>query len=341
LTAGDEPKALDATHTFNNFDKNGYWRISLETQPLIRFEGLSKTFGRRSKKVHAVIDLDLEISRGQVYGFLGRNGAGKTTAIRLLLGLIHPTQGRVLLYEQDVQKNPRVLRQVGSLAEDPGFYNFMSGRDNLLTLLYTSGEKPSRRLDQLLDQVGLSARTSQNVSGYSKGMRQRLGLAAALLSDPELLILDEPTNGLDPNGIQEIRGFIRELVENEGKTVFISSHLLSEVEQVCDRVAIIHHGRIVRKGVVSELLSAEPGFLRIQASPLPQALALLQADWQAVAENQADNTIKPWIQVPAPPDSAPVIIRRLVEAGINVHQVLEHSQSLEELFLKVTGEEEF
>jgi ABC-2 type transport system ATP-binding protein len=311
----------------------------LETKPLICFDGLSKTFGRGQKSVEAVIDLDLEISPGQVYGFLGQNGAGKTTTIRLLLGLIHPTRGRALISGQDVQVNPRVLRAVGSIVEDPGFYNFMSGRDNLLTLSYTTGEKPTHRLDQLLDQVGLSARASQNVSGYSKGMRQRLGLAAALLSDPELIILDEPTNGLDPKGMLEMRALIRELVEIDGKTVFISSHLLNEVEQVCDRVAIIHQGRIVQEGEVSELLSGLPGQLRIQASPLPQALTVLEPNWQASVDSQSEDTDRPWIQVDAPPDSAPDIIRRLVKAGVEVHQVEAHKQSLEELFLEVTEEE--
>ena len=199
----------------------------MEHSPLIKFTSLSKTFGRGSKSVKAVVDLDLEIhSPGQVYGFLGRNGAGKTTTIRLLLDLIHPTRGQASLYGENVHNNPRILSKVGALVEDPSFYNFMNGRDNMLTLVHTSGQKPSRRVDELLEQVGLSDAATQIVSGYSKGMRQRLGIAAALLNDPELVILDEPTNGLDPNGIQEIRTFIRDLVEVEGKTVFISSHLL-------------------------------------------------------------------------------------------------------------------
>jgi len=313
----------------------------LETKPIIRFENLSKTFGSKSKRIKAVDDLDLEISSGQVYGFLGRNGAGKTTTIRLLLGLIHPTRGRALISGENVQKNPEILQGVGALVEDPGFYNFMSGHDNLLTLLYTAGEQPSGRIDQLLDLVGLSSRASQNVSGYSKGMRQRLGLAAALLSDPDLLILDEPTNGLDPNGMLEIRGLIRDLVDKEGKTVFISSHLLNEVEQVCDRVAIIHQGQIVREGAVAELLAGESDTLRLQATPLPGALAALKPDWDPVADTQPDDREKPWIQVSAPLGTAPEIILRLVEAGIQVHQVIEQNQSLEDLFLEVTGEEIF
>jgi ABC-2 type transport system ATP-binding protein len=311
----------------------------LEAQPLIQFTSLSKTFGRGKKAVPAVVDLNLDISPGQVYGFLGRNGAGKTTTIRLLLDLIHPTQGQAALFGENVQTNHSVLSKVGSLVEDPGFYNFMNGRDNLLTLVHTSGEKPSSRVDQLLDQVGLTESASQTVSGYSKGMRQRLGIAAALLNDPELVILDEPTNGLDPNGIQEIRKFIRDLVEVEGKTVFISSHLLSEVEQVCDRVAIIHQGRIIQEGIVSQLLSGGKDHLRLSVSPVAKALEILQPTWQVKGIDQVHPDEKAWIQVEISPDFAPEIIRQLVGGGIDIHQVLEHKQSLEDLFLKVTGEE--
>ena len=308
----------------------------MQTTPLIQFEGLNKTFGRGSKSVDAVIDLDLSISPGQVYGFLGQNGAGKTTTIRLMLGLIHPTRGRALISGEDVQKDPAVLRGVGSIVEDPQFYNFMSGRDNLLSLIYTGGEKPTSRLDELLNRVGLSERASQLVSGYSKGMRQRLGLAAALLRDPELIILDEPTNGLDPKGMGDMRALIRELVEVDGKTVFISSHLLNEVEQVCDRVAIIHQGRIVQEGLVSELLEGESASLRIQATPIPDALAALGPHWKALAEPGSD-----WIQVQAPAQAAPEIVRQLVKAGIDLHQVEAQTQSLEDFFLQVTEEDIF
>ena len=313
---------------------------NLDIKPLIKFSSLSKTFGRGNKSVQAVVDLNLSILPSQVYGFLGRNGAGKTTTIRLLLDLIHPTHGQASLYGENVQNNPRILSKVGSLVEDPGFYNFMNGRDNLLTLVHTSGEKPSNRVDQLLEQVGLTDAAAQIVSGYSKGMRQRLGIAAALLNDPELVILDEPTNGLDPNGIQEIRKFIRDLVEVEGKTVFISSHLLSEVEQVCDRVAIIHQGRIIREGKVSQLLSGGNEHLRLSVSPLSKTLEILQPQWQVARISQHDPEGKTWIQVDTSPDAAPQIIRQLVEAGIDIHQVLEGKQSLEDLFMEVTGKGE-
>lgn len=312
----------------------------MESQPLIQLEGLTKTFGKGSKAVPAVVDLNLRIAPAQVYGFLGRNGAGKTTTIRLLLGLLHPTSGRAFIQDLDVQKDPRILDQVGSLVEDPQFYNFMSGRDNLSTLAFTSGKKPDERVDQLLELVGLTDRAAQRVSAYSKGMRQRLAIAAALLNDPQLVILDEPTNGLDPKGIQEIRGLIRGLVEKGGKTVFISSHLLSEVEQVCDRVAIIHQGRIIEEGNVTDLLSGQTGYLLIKAEPIQDTLQALRSDWEAKITTGRDDPGGEWIQVDAPPDAAPEIIRRLVGAKIDLHQVVKGTQKLEELFLELTGEED-
>ena len=202
-----------------------------------------------------MINLDLEIQPGQVYGFLGPNGAGKTTTIRMLMDLVRPTRGVVRIFGQDTHRNSQVLKRVGALVEGASFYSYMSGRDNLVVLAHTANNYCPDRIEFLLEQMELSKSAGQPVSNYSLGMKQRLGIAAALLNDPELVILDEPTNGLDPSGIQAMRSFIRDLAEKDGKTVFLSSHLLHEVEQVCDRVAIIHKGSIVREGIVSELLS--------------------------------------------------------------------------------------
>jgi ABC-2 type transport system ATP-binding protein len=311
----------------------------LNAHPIIQFQGLSKTFGRGRKTVQAVRELDLAVDPGQVYGFLGRNGAGKTTTIRLLLGLIRPTRGRALIRGQETRDNPHLLRRVGSLVEDPTFYSFLSGRDNLRTLVHTAGGSPGGELEELLERVGLAADASRAVGGYSKGMRQRLGLAAALLGDPELVILDEPTNGLDPGGIQEMRRFIRQLVEEGGKTIFLSSHLLNEVEQICDRVAILHQGQIVREGRVSELLAGTLRGIHLQASPPSRALEALRPLWAATELSFDTKNRRPWIEVQAGPEQAPEIVRRLVEAGVEVHQVLEGQSSLEELFLQSTGEE--
>ncbi|MFN2282744.1 MAG: ABC transporter ATP-binding protein [Anaerolineales bacterium] len=312
----------------------------MNTPSIIHLKDLSKTFGKGASAVKAVADLNLEISPGQVYGFLGRNGAGKTTTIRLLLGLIHPSSGLAMIQGEETKDNPRILRQVGSLVEDPGFYNFMSGWENLRTLVYTAGSRSMDQAEDLLEKVGLEERASDKVAGYSKGMRQRLGLAAALLGDPELVILDEPTNGLDPNGIQEIRRFIRRLVEEDGKTVFLSSHLLGEVEQICDRVAIIHRGRIIREGEVASLLAGAGGQIRIQVQPLSTALETLQPKWQVVEIPQNKTSEPPWIEVQAAMDQVPELVRQLAAAGVDVHQVVEERFSLEEFFLQSTGEED-
>lgn len=297
----------------------------------IQTRNLSKTFGWRPKKrIEAVKNLDLEVEAGQVYGFLGPNGAGKSTTIRMLLDLIRPSSGDAYIYGKHVRRQHEVLRRVGALVEGASFYNFLSGRRNLEVLARTANQYDPRRIEQLLAQVGLAERADQRVKGYSTGMKQRLGLAAALLSDPDLLILDEPTNGLDPKGMHEVREFIRDLAVEHGKTVFLSSHLLSEIEQVCDRVAIINLGMIVREGAVDELLAGKNS-LRIEATPLQQAADVLRGRWP-VATNAT------WMTVTAGRDEVPQVVRLLVEAGVNVYQVTAQRQSLEEYFLAVVQE---
>ncbi len=297
----------------------------------IQTRNLCKTFGWRAKKrVEAVKNLDLEVQAGQVYGFLGPNGAGKSTTIRILLDLVRPTSGDAYIYGQDVRRQHTILRRVGALVEGAAFYNFLSGRKNLEVFARTAGHYDPVRIDQLLEQVGLADRANHRVKGYSTGMKQRLGLAAALLSDPDLLILDEPTNGLDPAGMHEIREFIRSLVDEQGKTVFLSSHLLGEVEQVCDRVAIINLGEIIREGSVDELLSGK-SYLRVEASPLQRAATVLREHWDVVANET-------WLTVKARRDDAPHVVRCLVAADVNVFQVSSQRQSLEEYFLAVVQE---
>lgn len=298
----------------------------------IRTEGLTKTFGRRKRKrIVAVNDLSLEVKRGQVYGFLGPNGAGKTTTIRMLLDLILPTAGSAFVYGRHVRREHGVLRRVGALVEGAAFYNFLTARRNLEVLARTANQYDSARIDMLLKQVGLSHRADQRVNGYSTGMKQRLGLAAALLTNPDLLILDEPTNGLDPSGMHEIREFIRRLVDEEGKTVFLSSHLLGEIEQVCDRVAIINMGEIVREGAVADLLAGK-SYLHVEASPLDRAAAILGEHW-TVSVNGGHSLI-----VNALREDVPHVIRQLVQHNIDVYQVASQRQSLEEYFLAVVQE---
>lgn len=298
----------------------------------IRVENLSKTFGRRKKKrVQAVKNLTLDVHAGQVYGFLGPNGAGKTTTIRMLLDLIRPTSGAAYIYGHHVRREHVVLRRVGAIVEGANFYNFLTGRKNLEVLAHTANQYDPARIERLLAKVGLTERANQRVHGYSTGMKQRLGLAAALLTDPDLLILDEPTNGLDPGGMREIRQFIRDLADHEGKTIFLSSHLLGEVEQVCDRVAIIHLGEIVREGAVVDLLSGRSS-LRVEATPLDQAAAVLREQWPVSVNTH-------WLTVTAAHDDIPHVVRRLVERAIDVYQVTTERQSLEDYFLEVVAEE--
>ncbi len=299
--------------------------------PAIRVEAVSKTYGRGQRQIRAVNGVDLEVQPGQVFGLLGPNGAGKTTLIRMLLDLIRPTTGRLALYGQDVQLNHAVLKRVGALVESPAAYSYLSARENLAVLAHTAGHYDRARIDDLLRQVGLADRAGQAVKGYSLGMKQRLGLAAALLGSPDLLILDEPTNGLDPAGIQELRGFIREQVDKQGRTVCLSSHLLNEVEQVCDRVAIINKGKIVREGRVADLLAASNSRIRVNAAPIDRAAAILRAGWKITA-TEPDALI-----VDAPREAAPAIVRQLVEAALDVYEVTIERQTLEAYFLDVTG----
>ncbi len=299
------------------------------------FENLSKTFGRRKHKVQAVKSINLEIPSGLVYGFLGPNGAGKSTTIRMIMDLVRPTAGAIKIFDQPLHQARDVLQRVGALVEGAAFYDFLTGRKNLEVLARTSGHYDPQRIDMLLAQVGMSDRADRFVKGYSTGMKQRLGLAAAMLHDPDLVILDEPTNGLDPAGIQEMRVFIRRLVAEEGKTVFLSSHILSEVELMCDRVAIIDQGEIVREGVVADLL-AEKTQLVIEAEPLATATAVLQENWQVVQDGMENGHV---ITIQTSRDEAPHIVETLVSAGINIYQVRRQRQSLEQFFLQVTDKE--
>lgn len=295
---------------------------------VIQLDAVSKTFGRGKRRVQALKGVHLDVAPGQVYGFLGPNGAGKTTTIRILLNLVRVTAGEIRVLGIDPRRDPSVLRKVGAQVESPSFYGYLSGRANLQVLAHTSGLNNQPRINQLLELVGLAARAEQRVSGYSLGMRQRLGLAAALLSDPPLLIFDEPANGLDPAGIQEMRVFIRNLVETGGKTVFLSSHLLNEVEQVCDRVAIIHSGTVLREGPVAELLGAQSR-VRIEAEPLEIAQAALAERWPVTAEDGAL-----WVQ--AHRDAIPEVVQTLVAREVQVFHASEDRLTLEDYFLSVT-----
>ena len=300
---------------------------------VVELVDLSKTYRARKGGVQAVRGVSISVSAGEVYGFLGPNGAGKSTTIRMLLGLISPSAGAVRLFGRDLAGDPSVLRRVGSLVDGGAFYPFLSGRRNLAVLARTHGRDGlgGERIDALLAQVGLADAADRRVKGYSTGMRQRLGVAAALLNDPDLVILDEPVNGLDAAGIQEMRILIRSLAEDHGKTVFLSSHLLHEVQQVCDRVAIISRGEIIRESTIDALLDHDDG-LRLEARPLDVARAVLEERWATESDGNA-------LRVRASQDEVPELVRRLVGAGVDIFGLAPERRNLEEVFLSITQEE--
>jgi ABC-2 type transport system ATP-binding protein len=297
-------------------------------QPAIRAIALSKAYGKRL----AVDHLDLQVDRGELFGFLGPNGAGKTTTIRMALGLVAPTNGSVEILGLEVRHNrARVLPRVGALVEAPALYGYLSGRNNLRAIGDLLGGVDAKRIDEVLEIVSLKGREKDRVKTYSMGMKQRLGLAIALLNDPDLLILDEPANGLDPAGIVEMRDLLRGLAA-AGKTVFISSHVLSEVQQICTRVAIINHGRLVRLAPVAELLDA-PGEFEIQVDwPDAVAAALRLQPWGQEARVEHGLVI-----TRAPEGRGRNLIDFLVRNGHHPDSVSERQRDLEDIFLSLTG----
>jgi ABC-type multidrug transport system ATPase subunit len=296
----------------------------------IQAEGLTKAY----PQTVAVKKLSLHIPAGTIYGFLGPNGAGKTTTIRMLLGLIRPSAGSARVLGHDiVQARGKIAPLVGAMVETPAFYTYLSGLDNLRVLAGSSGLALSQaRFDQLLEQVGLKDRARHKVKGYSLGMKQRLGVAATLLNDPQVVFLDEPTNGLDPAGTVEMRNLILRMGQ-EGRTVFLSSHLLHEVEQVCSEVAIVQNGATIRQGRVRDLLAESKAGYAIEARPLDRALAVLKEHPQLGAQGRDQARI----HVSAQPQEMPHIVRNLVKANIDVFQVIARQPSLESWFLEITG----
>jgi len=298
--------------------------------PVLELVNLSKTYGARGGAVHAVRGVSLSVRPGEVYGFLGPNGAGKSTTIRMLLGLITPTSGEARLFGEDLRAAPSVLRRVGSLVDGGNFYPFLSGRANLQVLAKTQGGG-AERIEPLLEQVGLARDAKRKVKGYSTGMRQRLGVASALLNDPDIVILDEPANGLDAAGIQEMRTIIRDLAARDRKTVFLSSHLLHEVQQVCDRVAIISQGAMIQESTIDDLLRQEDGF-RIEATPLEVAQAAAASRWPCRVIGDA-------LIVEATRAEGPELARRMIGAGVELFSMAPVQRNLEEVFLAMTQKE--
>ncbi len=298
----------------------------------IAVTGLTKSY---SGSVRAVSDLNLTVGRGQVYGFVGRNGAGKTTTMRMLVGLIRPTAGGGTVLGRPLG-DAGALARVGSLIESPSFYPHLSGRDNLRLMARYLGQ-PDADVDSALVQVGLGERVNDRFRTYSLGMKQRLGVAGALLGEPELLILDEPTNGLDPAGIVAMRELIGSLRRTD-RTVLLSSHQLNEVEGVCDRVAIIHDGRLIAEGTVAEIRSAgtSGGSLLIRATPLEEAETIVKGVPGVGLVTQIGDAL----EVQTERANAAAINRALVLADIEVFELRVIQQTLEEAFMDITGDAE-
>jgi ABC-2 type transport system ATP-binding protein len=300
----------------------------LDSGLAIQTRALTKRYG---EAIVAVDALDLSVRRGEVYGFLGPNGAGKTTTLRMLLGLVRPTSGEAAVLGV-APGSPQGLARIGALIEAPALYPFLSGRDNLRVLARYAGAADDR-VEAVLAEVGLSARAADRYATYSLGMKQRLGVAGALLKDPELLILDEPANGLDPAGMAEMRSLIRSLGEG-GRTVVLSSHLMGEVEHVSDRVGVIRAGSLVAEGTVEELRGRAG--LRVRAEPLAEADRLIGALPDVEDVSRVDGLL----EVAVDPARAATINGMLVEAGIRVSELYAQKASLENVFLELTASEE-
>ncbi|REK65438.1 MAG: bacitracin ABC transporter ATP-binding protein [Cohnella sp.] len=296
---------------------------------IIQTKDLCKSYRGRL----AVDHVNLNIARGEIYGFLGPNGAGKTTTIRMLLGLIKPTRGSVEIFGKSLKREKlHILRKIGSLVEYPSYYGHLTAVENLEAIRRIL-DVPKTRIAQVLETVGLTKDAKRPVKGFSLGMKQRLGIAAALLGEPEMLILDEPTNGLDPSGILEIRELIKAMPKQHGITVLVSSHLLSEVEQMAGTVGIIRQGRMVFQDTIESLRRQSEGSISVAVSEPEEALlALLRMGFRGKLENGR-------IALERTDDqSVARIVKALVEQNHAVYRVEEKRKSLEELFLQIVGE---
>jgi ABC-2 type transport system ATP-binding protein len=295
--------------------------------PPVEVRGLVKRYG----DLVAVDHVDLTVQPGDVYGYLGPNGAGKTTSLRMMLGLIRPTAGTVCLFGRDPQTGVAALEGVAGFVEAPRFYPYLSGRKNLELLAAFDGGDARARIDEVLDTVELTDRAHDRVGGYSHGMRQRLGIAGALLRDPRLLLLDEPATGLDPAGMRDMRLLVRRLAA-EGMTVLLSSHLMNEVEELCNRVAIVRSGAIVYEGEIAELKRTAAGSYRLRTTDDDRALELC-AGWPGVQDARRDGD---GIRFGASEEVMAELSRALVEADALILALTPETATLEDLFFSLT-----
>ncbi|SFS30864.1 ABC transporter ATP-binding protein [Marininema halotolerans] len=302
-----------------------------ETDIVVQTKGLTRCY----QKFTAVDHVDLTIRRGEIYGFLGPNGAGKTTTIRMLLGLIRSTSGQVKIFGESLEvKKKEILRRVGSLVESPSYYGHLTGQENLEIARRILGVSPSN-IEHVLERVRLTNVADKKVKQYSLGMKQRLGIALALLGNPEILILDEPTNGLDPGGMQEVRSLIQELSKEQGVTILVSSHLLSEIDQIAHRVGIIRRGKMIFQDRMETLREMSRPRMRLGVNRVEEATRYLtKIGWSVSCEGEHI-----WSEGLTNQETA-TMVETLVKGKFSVYRIEEVKQPLEEIFLGLTGKEE-
>jgi ABC-2 type transport system ATP-binding protein len=298
-------------------------------KPVLQIKNLRKDIGKKT----IIHDLSLDVYAGEVFGFLGPNGAGKTTTIRMIVGLMGITSGEVMINGFSIKKDfAKAIQHVGAIVENPEMYKFLTGYQNLLHYARMVKGVTKERINEIVELVGLKNRIHDKVKTYSLGMRQRLGLAQALLHKPSLLILDEPTNGLDPAGIREFRDYLRKLAKQEGLAVIVSSHLLSEMEMMCDRFAIMQHGRLVGIESVQDLVKSSQKVLVI-AEPIEEAASIIRQKYSNVLRQ----VTKQGIEISVKYEQIPLINAALVSNDVKVYGIQTVAKSLEERFLEMTG----
>ncbi|WP_453994755.1 ABC transporter ATP-binding protein [Bacillus nitroreducens] len=300
-------------------------------QPVLQLKNVKKTIGRKD----IIKGITFDVYAGEVFGFLGPNGAGKTTTIRMLVGLMSITDGEVIIKGTNIAKNfEEAVRHIGGIVENPEMYKFLTGYQNLLHYARMVKGVTKERIQEVTELVGLGKRINDKVKTYSLGMRQRLGVAQALLHSPSILILDEPTNGLDPAGIREVRDYVRKLAREEGLSVIVSSHLLSEMEMMCDRIAIIQNGELVGVQKVNDFVNEESRIrVQFKVGDNEKAMSILSKDFPTIEANQTENGIELLVDH----ELIPEINACLVKNEIQVYGILQLSKSLEDRFLEVTG----
>ena len=302
------------------------------TVPALALQDLSKRFGR----IRAVDRLSLEVRPGHMAGFLGPNGAGKSTTLYMIPRLVRPSGGRIRVFGVDIWRDfKQAIRSVGVMVEAPAFYDYLSGRKNLELAARVLGKVPRRDIDEILERIGLADRQRDKVRTYSMGMKQRLGIGRAMLGRPRLLILDEPTNGMDPEGTREILTFLRERVRTGGLSVFISSHLLYEVEEYCDTVFVINKGRLIASGQVKDILTPHERIVRVTfEGKVPERNALMADERIRQVETLTANSL----EITLATDEPVWLNRHLLEAGFRVAAISPRQKTLKEFFLSITGD---